>query len=585
MPTEKVPKDPAVKSLESNTFPGYVFIEVRIPTGFVSVVGEDGSPKEPERLPLFEYTANSKWHVLQEFDDEEEHVIRYYYEDIIDPGMTTEPVFEEISLINLVQAQGMNGIKHVNVIGYGIQSEGFSNPNDAWIAYKNQNGITDGSGAGDIPVAAVSAVTVGMPGNRSLIFTSEPVEVGGEFLGRPVAEVVSNVENLTATGDDTPLTSTPREIKNVMCTTPIAPVSTENWFRNLAVCEKIDISGIDSTNTENESAMFDNSPGLIEVRIGENTNVENTIPGFLGLNEPLLYTLNQKDSWQFWFEKDGEKWLGPNDIVAAANDIAANGKSSKYYTQYKNFMDSDTPMYIKWSQNKVHTASIIGINHDDRSDGSGKAGLTFMFISALDEKCRLSADQNYIGGWRDCELRYNMNPDNITYDAEPNENSSLDRGVWNSVPHQLKAAIKIVNKSTHNVRADSVGNIDTPATITTDAFWLPSVQELTAKNMPPLSYGPDSDATLSPVAYNEGSLYEWCKNNDIDGQNANAKLAKKFLTATGKSAWWLRSMGYIPRAVNDNAWQYAYSVYTDGSTASSTDSANHRNAVCPCFCL
>lgn len=69
------------------------------------------------------------------------------------PGLgQTPPIFEEVVVANLAEAQGQSGSKTITATGYGIQSEGLPDVETAWDAYKKQNGIGDGEPAEIPPV-------------------------------------------------------------------------------------------------------------------------------------------------------------------------------------------------------------------------------------------------------------------------------------------------------------------------------------------------------------------------------------------------------------------------------------------------
>lgn len=59
---------------------------------------------------------------------------------------------------------------------------------------------------------------------------------------------------------------------------------------------------------------------------------------------------------------------------AAATDIAKNGTSSVVHAKAKAAMDAGTKFSVKLMNGKTLEYRIIGINHDDLADGSGKAG-------------------------------------------------------------------------------------------------------------------------------------------------------------------------------------------------------------------
>lgn len=266
VPNQHIPKDPRIENL-SDEFSGWMVVEIRVPTAVVSVFDEtEQKVLDPARTPLFSFVADPQWTLLQQFEDGDDDVYRFGWPETIPALGQTPPIFEEVVVANLVEAQGQSGSKIITATGYGIQSEGLPDIATAWDAYKKQNGIGDGEPNKRI----VSAVTAG----TLLKFVEGVPEVGDKVDGRTIGEVVPDIEHLPAQ-DTTPLTSTPETITYVDGATPTAPEDTVNWFKNMSKVEEIDISGMDTTNAKNSQGMFEGASRLERIRIGENTNVEN----------------------------------------------------------------------------------------------------------------------------------------------------------------------------------------------------------------------------------------------------------------------------------------------------------------------
>lgn len=85
-------------------------------------------------------------------------------------------------------------------------------------------------------------------------------------------------------------------------------------------------------------------------------------------------------------------------MAAVAEDIAKNGTSSIAYAKAKAAMDSGTEFSMKLTDGQTLNYRIIGIDHDDLADGSGKVGLTFEATNnALCEQ-RMNATDTTAGG-------------------------------------------------------------------------------------------------------------------------------------------------------------------------------------------
>ena len=71
--------------------------------------------------------------------------------------------------------------------------------------------------------------------------------------------------------------------------------------------------------------------------------------------------------------KDAKDWT-LDEQKAAATDIAKNGTSSVVYAKAKAAMETGSEWSVKLTNGKTMTYRIVGINHDDLADGSGKSG-------------------------------------------------------------------------------------------------------------------------------------------------------------------------------------------------------------------
>ena len=80
--------------------------------------------------------------------------------------------------------------------------------------------------------------------------------------------------------------------------------------------------------------------------------------------------------------KDAKDWT-LDEQKAVAEDIAAKGEASTVYAKAEAAMDAGTKWSVKLTNGKTLEYRIIGINHDDLADGSGRAGLTFLTTSQI----------------------------------------------------------------------------------------------------------------------------------------------------------------------------------------------------------
>ena len=236
--------------------------------------------------------------------------------------------------------------------------------------------------------------------------------------------------------------------------------------------------------------------------------------------------------------KDAKDWT-LDEQKAAATDIAKNGTSSVVYVKAKAAMDAGTKFSTKLTNGQTLEYRIIGINHDDLADGSGKAGLTFLTTSTTINS-RMNAENSNTGGWEKSELRQKMNSGEI----------------WKLMPSDLQSKVKAVTKLTNNVNGTDK---NAAVTATSDKLFLLSYSEIV-----PTSYW----ASSYPWTSSEGTQYEAFKGKVTNNYSGNESLKIG-------SYWWERSVG--PDSSN-----YFLYVYTGGDPSGS-NLATYSTCVCPAF--
>lgn len=142
-PGREITKDPLVKN--DSTVPAYLFIKVDVPYANVKTYNEEGGVNAAADTELFSFTKSSeKWVALGDLVDDTENDVMsywYYYTDVVDPGASTDALFESVTFANLIEDQLVDDAlnQQIVVTGFGIQSEGFDSATDAWTAYTSQN--------------------------------------------------------------------------------------------------------------------------------------------------------------------------------------------------------------------------------------------------------------------------------------------------------------------------------------------------------------------------------------------------------------------------------------------------------------
>lgn len=227
--------------------------------------------------------------------------------------------------------------------------------------------------------------------------------------------------------------------------------------------------------------------------------------------------------------KEAKDWT-LDEQKAAATDIAKNGTSSVVYAKAKAAMDAGTKFSTKLTNGKTLEYRIVGINHDDLADGSGKAGLTFETTNTALGNQRMNATATNAGGWEKSELRGRLNTGDL----------------WALLPSELQSKVKSVTKMTDNQGGGKAG---TPSA-TTDKVFLLSTTEV---------YG-DLDF--------DGVQYEYYKSKGVTKSN--------YSEASSGDSHWTRSV--YP---SDATWfRCVYSYVGCG-----TDFAPSADTAFPAFCF
>ena len=198
-----------------------------------------------------------------------------------------------------------------------------------------------------------------------------------------------------------------------------------------------------------------------------------------------------------------------------AEDIAAKGEASPAYAKAKASMDARTKFTMPLTDGQTLEYRIIGINHDDLADGTGKAGLTFLTAST-GITSRMNATDTNAGGWEKSELRAKMNSGEI----------------WNLMPSDFLSKVKSVKKVTNNV-----GRTDKNAAVTTtsDRLFLLSYSEIAPSTSDWTSGFTSHWASDYPWSSSEGSQYEAFKGKVTENDNPNSAIAIG-------GFWWERSV-------------------------------------------
>ena len=194
-------------------------------------------------------------------------------------------------------------------------------------------------------------------------------------------------------------------------------------------------------------------------------------------------------------------------------------------------MDAGTQFSVKLTNGETLEYRIVGINHDDLADGSGKAGLTFEAINAV-LGARLNPTDTNTGGWEKSELRGRLNSGDL----------------WTLLPAEFQSKVKSVTKMTDNKGGGSAG---TP-TATTDKVFLLSATEVWGN------------------IESDGVQYEYYKSKGVTSSNYSG-------ASLGYNRW--------TRSVCSGQVTYFHFVDSLGDCYGSIGPSTYSRVVTPAFCF
>ena len=176
-----------------------------------------------------------------------------------------------------------------------------------------------------------------------------------------------------------------------------------------------------------------------------------------------------------------------------------------------------------------YTVNIIGKDHDDYADGSGKAPLTFQVYHICNVLAMNSTDTNS-GGWANCNMRKAQLP-----------------AILQTMPAEVQAGIRAVTKVTNKGGTSGGSTLET----STDKLFLLSETEVF------------NTTNVTKVA--EGKQYEYYANG------ASTRKDDGFI----EQAWWTRT----PDSASTSKFGYVINDHTAASYAS------YAHGVAPAFCF
>lgn len=208
-------------------------------------------------------------------------------------------------------------------------------------------------------------------------------------------------------------------------------------------------------------------------------------------------------------------------IASAESDEEGRAIAQRFGLVDEDGRLSDQTKMIVIDDTRALDVRLAGIRHDDKADGTGKAGLTFMSVGALDIR-PMNNDDTVEGGWEGSSLR-----------------AWLEEEMTRRLDEDFVAALVPVSKRTNNVgRTESLDDV----TATTDRLWVFSVHEVCGD----VSWDVDEFRQkrgyqdIDGLVNAEGFQYEVFSLAGVTGSgDPNGFLS--LADSTGASPWWYRT--------------------------------------------
>lgn len=204
-----------------------------------------------------------------------------------------------------------------------------------------------------------------------------------------------------------------------------------------------------------------------------------------------------------------------SQISDASDEYEAISIAQKYHlVNNDGKLDGNQTKDVTLSDGTIAQVQIAGIYHDEKTDGNGKAGLTFIFKDGLVNRDINAVDSND-GGWERSQIRTWLASDGM-----------------DMLPQDLQRRILSVNKKTNNIGQSSSTSA---VTVTQDKLWLFSPVELFGAT----NFYKNDVAYCNTILNAEGEEYELFRDNGTSMGKSNSILVGHFKSSV--CSWWTRS--------------------------------------------
>jgi hypothetical protein len=232
-----------------------------------------------------------------------------------------------------------------------------------------------------------------------------------------------------------------------------------------------------------------------------------------------------------------------SNMTVAGNMEGALREAAKYgFTNEDGSLRTDLEKEITLADGTQAKARLVALHTDTRTNGSGKAGMTFVITVPLDSAA-MNIEPTNEGGWENSNLR-----------------ETLANIYVSQLPEDLQTYLVAVRKQTNNTGQTSSSDA---VTITDDKLWLLSSVEVMG----------ESSGSESFVLNAEGSQYS---------AFADSEIRQEILQEIAESSsgnWWLRS------ACSTSQSQFLSIAGSEQENAPEAEDATNALSVVVGFCI
>ena len=244
----------------------------------------------------------------------------------------------------------------------------------------------------------------------------------------------------------------------------------------------------------------------------------------------------------------------PQDLKAAADDIAAYGSSSTFYSQFQTFMANDATFpwqlqnvdtYTSVAEDKVMNCRLVDIYREDAA--GSRMGLVFMAKKAMPKAGVINTTSSIAGGYPSMSIR-----------------TDLNSGIfWGMLQSGLQNIVR-------EVAITSLGSSKSQV-ISTNKLWLPSWYELASS---------DSNANYQT---GDGPQFSYYASIGTTNSAVQSALADMCYTNSGNRPFDLSSTMTWTRSVYSGS--LARFVYISSTGNRNCSDPNWAFAITPCFAI